>query len=519
MINLVKKFKNRFFLNLDDSLIIEENKKAHVSTFTGPKKNILIQMPEDYYYLALFSVIVNFLKESFTLNLSWINLNCEFQRRNLVKRNRLFERKWTKLYLSLGGRVGLSHLLYNKKDFKSYQELAKVALASVKSKSELIGLKYNNILIGDLVYDTYLRYKPAPTVDLSDIFLRDIVSSALYITDNTTRYLDQNPVDLLITSYCCYIQHGIPVRLAHAKNIKVISFGSHSEIIKTVNKNYPSHVREYFDYKNTFDNLDASVAETAKKRAQDTLEFRLSGGIDFATSYMRKSAYIVNDKKHLQDSNDKPRIIFFLHCFFDSPHIYRNMVFPDFYEWLDQSLDYLKNKEYYVYLKPHPNGLNGNQEIVNQILKKYPYVKVLPPEANNKSLAMEGFEAAVTIYGTLIHEFTYLGIPVISCGDNPHISYKFGLPAKDVREYFEKLDNVSKAKPKTESNKDDVLSFVYMHSFYKNSDSIPEVEQKDLIASLQKCVNSKNTYEFIKETNRLGRYATFKKKIKSVVSS
>ena len=30
-------------------------------------------------------------------------------------------------------------------------------------------------------------------------------------------------------------------------------------------------------------------------------------------------------------------------CFFDSPHIYNDLVFPDFYEWITFTLDVLKD--------------------------------------------------------------------------------------------------------------------------------------------------------------------------------
>lgn len=121
MIHLLNKFKNRFFLDGNDSLIIQENQTAKHNNPALPKKNILIQMPEDYYYLALFSILVRSLGGLFNSNISWININNEFQRRSPIRRNRFFERKWTKLYQSLGGKTDLSHLLYNKELLQNYR--------------------------------------------------------------------------------------------------------------------------------------------------------------------------------------------------------------------------------------------------------------------------------------------------------------------------------------------------------------------------------------------------------------
>ena len=55
-------------------------------------------------------------------------------------------------------------------------------------KDELIKLDYKGIDVGDLIYDTYLRYKPAPTVDIKDKYLFKILISTLFIIDNTKKY-------------------------------------------------------------------------------------------------------------------------------------------------------------------------------------------------------------------------------------------------------------------------------------------------------------------------------------------
>lgn len=513
MIQLINKFKDRFFLDKNDSLIVQENKIAKRNNPSLPKKNVLIQMPEDYYYLALFSILVKSFRELFNSNISWININNEFQRRSLIRRNRFFERKWTQLYQSLGGKTALSHLLYDKELLKNYRAKAQAVLKKISSKEELVDFKYQEIQIGDLTYDTYLRYKPAPTVNLQDPFLTDVMISALYIFDNTTKYFEKNATDVLITSYCTYIHHGIPVRVALEKGIKVLSFGSYTEIVKTVSKEYPQHVKEYANYSKDFNSLSPVEKEEGLKLAKETLEFRFSGGVDSATSYMRKSAYIANDTKYLQDSPN-PRVIFFLHCFFDSPHIYRNMIFPDFHEWLSQSFEYLKNLQIDVYVKQHPNAIEGNKEIVQQILAQYPFVKLLPPEANNKSLAQEGFDAAVTVYGTLIHEFNYLGIPVISCGDNPHVSYGFGSPAKTREEYFLKLKNITKLKQESEFNENDVFSFVYMHSLYYPKETRSK-EMKDLhLKTLRPVITSKDAITAIQSEDAKKLQSLFENELK-----
>ena len=54
----------------------------------------------------------------------------------------------------------------NKLDYKFQKFLNKKL--KFKNKRELINFKLNNIWIGDLIYDTYLKVKNRPTIDIND---------------------------------------------------------------------------------------------------------------------------------------------------------------------------------------------------------------------------------------------------------------------------------------------------------------------------------------------------------------
>jgi hypothetical protein len=62
--------------------------------------------------------------------------------------------------------------------------------------------------------------------------------------------------------------------------------------------------------------------------------------------------------------------------------------------------------------------------------KKYPNVKLLSEKVTNKQLVAAGVKLGITVYGTVAHELAYMGIPIITCGDNPHSGYNFCYEAK-----------------------------------------------------------------------------------------
>ena len=90
-----------------------------------------------------------------------------------------------------------------------------------ESKRELLEYEIDGILVGDLIYDTYLRTFEAPTVDLSDPRLKTILLNAHDIFFSCQKYLDEENVQKIIVSHAVYIQYGILARLALSKGIDV----------------------------------------------------------------------------------------------------------------------------------------------------------------------------------------------------------------------------------------------------------------------------------------------------------
>ena len=132
-----------------------------------------------------------------------------------------------------------------------------------------------------------------------------------------------------LTTYSSYIVHGIPVRVAVSENIPVYSFGDLGKFAVPITKNHLFHTSD-IKILEIFNSLkDKKIL--ALKKSEELLNYRISGGIDPATSYMTKSAYSeninINQDLKLRLKN-KP--VIFLHDFYDSPHIFDDLIFNDF---------------------------------------------------------------------------------------------------------------------------------------------------------------------------------------------
>ena len=71
---------------------------------------------------------------------------------------------------------------------------------------------------------------------------------------------------------------------------------------------------------------------------------------------------------------------------------------------------------------------------------------------------------AVTVYGTVVSEMAYLGVPAISCADNPHIGFEFGRSAKTREQYLAFLDGHAQLPRNSEAMRREACAFYFMQN-------------------------------------------------------
>lgn len=464
--NFLKKLYHTFFFSESEHRSYEyfKTRKKRLEN----SKLILVQSVEDLAYYSLFGSIVNTLnaKENIYVE-QYIQRNLTLGAtsdigsflKSIFLNNRLRDNKWIRLYASFSDGLayrheGSSSLLF---DIKAFIKAYKI-YSNIESKEELLTLVVEEIKVGDLIYDSYLRFKSAPTVDVNDFYLCIVLWQTMRNIEMTNKYFDQKKPSILLTSYSTYIQHGIAVRIAVKKGTKVYSFGNYQSFSKELKLEDVYHTANYSKYKEQF--LKLEEQEQCLGLSRDALESRLNGGIDTATAYMKKSAYVVSE---IDVPNVKGSIIVFLHDFFDSPHIYGNMVFPDFLEWIEFTIKVFEKNNISYFLKPHPNQIGDSQKVIDGLKLKYPNARFLSTKITNKQLVNAGMCVGISVYGTVAHELVYMGIPVIMVAQNPHSSYGFCFEAED-KEQYEKLIRRYKTLKLIKNVKSEVESFYYMHN-------------------------------------------------------
>lgn len=377
--------------------------------------------------------------------------------------NTKFTTNLDRLYSSFSGKL----LFRNNDLFHDQQKITAIVneiTSGLRTKMDVINIKIENIKIGDLLYDTYLRYANKPEVDLIDPFLKTLIEQAVNMFFVTKDKIKEYNVCALVTSYTTYTYHGISVRLCLANNIPVYSIGAHYSLVHKVLPEYPSHANDHFLFHQQF--LKLNDQKEILKTYRILFEKRFEGVIDSATSYMKESAFSNQINRELDGLDWENTVVVLAHCFFDSPHIYRDLLFPDFFEWMKLTLNELAKQNITIIVKQHPNGLPENDELFERLKNtpSYSKIKFIDKRTSQLQIINSRPKAIITAYGTAAAEFAYLGFPVITIYDNPFTAYDFTHNANSIEEYKDLLSNVMNLPAK--QKQEEIIEYYYMQYFF-----------------------------------------------------
>jgi len=477
-------FYNSIFLDKYEKQFINNNKNK-IIVKKLKKRNILIQIATDYYYLAYYKTIINDPKFS---NYNFIGLWPYFQQ--TVRKRYLFLEifnefynkfifffiyiKWSKLYKSIGVRdiERVSRVTF-------FQKKLNKKKIFFKNREDLLNLKINRIYVGDIVYDTYLRFRASATLFLKDHFLKKIIHKCHEIIFNLENIFKKYKFVYFFTSYSSYIHHGLPVRFFLKKKVVVYSGKNNSQYNKQLTHNDLSHVEGFRKYKLYVNEIkkNKKILEFSK----NDLFKRFSKKKKFKShlSYLLIDTY--NVKKISNEEINKLRNIdgvLFLQDFYDSPHDWGNLVFNDYYIWTIFTLNIIRKYKLKIAIKPHPNSWYNSADSIGlyeRLKKRYRNIIWLNKDLPNK-LIFKKIKFGISATGTVLFELAYHNIKAVSCGDHPGKDFNFTINAKSKDEYRSILLNIDQIS-KPSCSKKNLLIYNYIY-FYFNMDAFKNVARK-----------------------------------------
>jgi len=163
----------------------------------------------------------------------------------------------------------------------------------------------------------------------------------------------------------------------------------------------------------------------------------------------------------VETGDSKIKVLVAAHDFYDSPHIYGDYFYPDFLEWIQALITISYNCNYEWYVKTHPFLRGNGREILNNLVSDVKNFTLLPQTMSHPEIVELGITHALTVYGSIAHEYPFLGIPVINASrNNPHSGYSFSVTPKSRGEYERIISSLENFEHQIDER--EILEYYYM---------------------------------------------------------
>tara|TARA_B100000795_G_C22798785_1_gene440708 strand:- start:1171 stop:2787 length:1617 start_codon:yes stop_codon:yes gene_type:complete len=460
------KFQN-LYMNLQNLSVNKKFSKHIKKNFSGIKKNtnkkgiILVEFNGWSSHHICYGYLINSLNKKYSCTVN------AYEGYTLISSN-ISQSFSQKLKWYLGQKLLINNFgIYNEMGAKNFLRPSKSKLINnqvsqlmtkkkFRNRNEVLNFTINRIWVGDLIYDTYLKVKNKPTINTDEDEFKTFVNETIYVFFYWYNYFKNNPVKALIISHSTYL-YGMIMRIATEFSVTVYK-PTFNTIYKIKNKNYTIG-NEFVTYKDKFRKLPSKVKKSGLMNAKKEINLMISGKRKFGIGYNLKR------KKTVISKSNKISVMIAMHNFYDSPHVFGKMLFPDFVVWLENVVALSLKTNYLWYFKLHPENTKKDFIYIKSILNKNKNIKIISHKKNQNEIIEMNIRYVLTCFGSIGYEYAYRGITVLNaCTRNPHSGYNFTHNPKTINEFNNMVLNLTKyqLKPK----KKEILEFFFMRRFH-----------------------------------------------------
>jgi hypothetical protein len=316
------------------------------------------------------------------------------------------------------------------------------------SRRDLLSLRIDNLPVGDLVYDTYLKKTGYGTIDdLQPV--QKYVRQAVRLYDLYRRLFEELNIVATVQGHIVYNDFGILARTAVECGATVFCRKPSSGPVTVKMCTQLSDVMTY-EYRiepGEFTRLhqcfgDRGIAEG--KRYIDNRFYSTSNISDTdAVAAFSASKKKYNRRELLAElklDDNLPVVGIMSHIFADAPHSHAWMMYDDYFEWLCRTLELIKPFKTVNWLvKEHPSlryyaPKHTVKDAYDRICRNADHIKIVPEDLNTASL-LNIVDVIVTVRGTAGLEFSNFGIPCILTGESPYSGLDFTIEPSDTEKY------------------------------------------------------------------------------------
>lgn len=356
---------------------------------------------------------------------------------------------------------------FSARERENAQKSAQTLVAGLSTKKDLERLALEGVLVGDLIYGSYLAMFRKPTINLKDRRLSELLTEYLLLVRFWKTWIENNNVRAVLSSHLVY-EMGVPTRVANHLGVEGYFFSDLGNSLTRVTTDNPHAGSEYRRFPEDFGELPDTTRKQALDISSQLFEERFRGDGAFSLNPKAASAYAIEEPADIDYFREdlKPRVLISPHLFWDSPHMYGQALFSDIYEWLFFLGEISRETNYAWYVKPHPDGSDEAEKVLFQpFAAKYPHINFLPRNLNHHEILKAGVDLVLTVHGQIALEYSFHGVPVVNASIfNPHAAYGFSITPRTPEHLKQILMDLKNLQHKT--SKEEILEFNFMQTIY-----------------------------------------------------
>ena len=252
-------------------------------------------------------------------------------------------------FLTLYKSFGINKVMIPNKNLnlKKIKNIHLNIIKKIRSKKDILNIKIENVYLGDLIYDSYIRENNLLTIDINEKLFKNFILDVVKLFFYWENYFKKNKVASILATHSVYLA-ALPLRIALKKKIKVFCV-NYDKIYRLTSKR-PLIYGHFEEYPSVFKKLSVEEQNRGLSLAKHQLNKRFKGNKDILyqiSTPLSDGTYSVkrNNKDFILNKNNNFKILIAAHDFNDAPHVHKDLIFEDMYEWLNYlGKKSLKNK-------------------------------------------------------------------------------------------------------------------------------------------------------------------------------
>jgi len=352
-------------------------------------------------------------------------------------------------------RIGFREFVYLDDDpefrIENFMSESENLLSGILHHSEILDLELPNGLPAYIFYDTVLKITANPQPPINHPQWRLSLAELLCSVKIYEREYSNRNVAHVVLSHPWKTEWATLLWQALKKEVPSYHLTGFCEAIRIRRFRSPAdystpveHLTRaaFYDLAPTVQNWLVNFGSAAlAKRADGS-----STDINASLAYNPSRRIVDREKARVELSGQsaKPIAVIFSHVWYDFPHTFAMTHFTDFRDWIDSTIEKIRDIDDVVWLlKPHPteNWYGGFR--LEDIATDLPsHIRILPLATETQTV-LTAADAIVTVHGTVGIEAAAIGKAVLLADRSYYADWNFAHVASGRADYLEKLGCIS----------------------------------------------------------------------------